>query len=310
MKPKRKTKPRTKVAAPRGRARRGASTTDPDLTLELVVLAPGIPITVCQDLRKAHGVALDTSGGLDAVPGEIVTVRVTDVRKEDRLHVVVGSVEAVRLDVAALGLVPLRLEDAGEFDPAHHDWGAPPAPWERAIIDAGRRPSVELENVVPGEDPALGDGPIVAAVELFQRGDAAAADEALLHLLIDDLRCLDAHAHLGNFLFSSDEHNPAVARHLVELALRHYRVGVAIGDLSLGPAFRGALTWLHLENRPYLRCLHGVGLCAWRLGRTSEALAVFERMLWLNPNDNQGARFLLDDVRAGRTWFETGGSED
>jgi hypothetical protein len=29
---------------------------------------------------------------------------------------------------------------------------------------------------------------------------------------------------------------------------------------------------------------------------------VFERILSLNPNDNQGVRFCWEDVRKGRTW--------
>jgi cytochrome c-type biogenesis protein CcmH/NrfG len=43
-------------------------------------------------------------------------------------------------------------------------------------------------------------------------------------------------------------------------------------------------------------------LALWRAGRFDEALAVFERMLWLNPTDNQGVRFVLDEVRAGAPW--------
>jgi hypothetical protein len=58
------------------------------------------------------------------------------------------------------------------------------------------------------------------------------------------------------------------------------------------------------DNRPFLRCLHGQGLCLWRLGQTHAALAVFERMLWLNPSDNQGVRLLIDDVRSGGSWEE------
>ena len=45
-----------------------------------------------------------------------------------------------------------------------------------------------------------------------------------------------------------------------------------------------------------------VGLCLWRLGRFEEAQGVFDRMLWLNPSDNQGVRFLVGDVRARRRW--------
>ena len=48
--------------------------------------------------------------------------------------------------------------------------------------------------------------------------------------------------------------------------------------------------------------MHGFGLCLWRLGREDEAVALFERMLWLNPTDNQGGRFLLFEVRAGERW--------
>jgi hypothetical protein len=62
------------------------------------------------------------------------------------------------------------------------------------------------------------------------------------------------------------------------------------------------LRWSVLENRPFLRCLHGVGICLWRLGRFEETAAIFERMLWLNPMDNQGARFMIDAVRAKQPW--------
>ena len=34
------------------------------------------------------------------------------------------------------------------------------------------------------------------------------------------------------------------------------------------------------------------------------AQAVFEKMLWMNPTDNQGARFLLAALKAGRSWEE------
>jgi len=46
--------------------------------------------------------------------------------------------------------------------------------------------------------------------------------------------------------------------------------------------------------------MHGYGLCLWRLGRFDEAERVFNRMLWLNPTDNQGVRFLFTDVKAGK----------
>ncbi|MCG2817880.1 MAG: tetratricopeptide repeat protein [Actinomycetia bacterium] len=54
------------------------------------------------------------------------------------------------------------------------------------------------------------------------------------------------------------------------------------------------------QYRPFPRCMHGYGLCLWRLGRFDEAERVFNRMLWLNPTDNQGVRFLFTDVKAGK----------
>ena len=107
-----------------------------------------------------------------------------------------------------------------------------------------------------------------------------------------DLRCLDAHAHLGNMAFAG----------LPKDAIRHYEAGFRIGELSLGGAFDGLLPWGLIDNRPFLRCMHGYGLCLWRLGKLKDALQIFERMLWLNPSDNQGVRFLIDLVRAKEQW--------
>jgi tetratricopeptide (TPR) repeat protein len=121
-----------------------------------------------------------------------------------------------------------------------------------------------------------------------------AACKILMGLCEADLRCLDAHAHLGSFVF---EHRP-------KDALRHYEVGVRIGEMSLPPDFNGLLPWGHIDNRPFLRCLHGYGLCLWRLSRFEEAERVFDRMLWLNPTDNQGVRFLTAEVRARTAWAD------
>ncbi|HSF18295.1 MAG TPA: tetratricopeptide repeat protein [Vicinamibacteria bacterium] len=47
------------------------------------------------------------------------------------------------------------------------------------------------------------------------------------------------------------------------------------------------------------------GLCLWRLGRTSEAAALFERMLGLSPSEHQGICFLLAEVKAGKSWKDS-----
>lgn len=99
--------------------------------------------------------------------------------------------------------------------------------------------------------------------------------------------------------------SPAIAGSAVRFVnrgRRHYRVGVAIGDLALGEDFHDQLPWGLIDNRPYLRCLHGLGVAAWRSEDFNGAIDAFRRLLLLNPVDNQGVRFLWDEVRAGVPW--------
>ncbi len=155
-----------------------------------------------------------------------------------------------------------------------------------------------MEQVLPGTDPRDPDrDPIIESTELRDGGDIAGARRILQGLLEADLRCLDAHAHLAHLVF---DHGPAEA-------LRHFEVGVRIGELSLPEGFEGVLRWACVDNRPFFRCLHGYGLCLWRLDRRDVASRVFERMLWMNPSDNQGIRSLLPPVRAGERWESDGG---
>ncbi len=62
------------------------------------------------------------------------------------------------------------------------------------------------------------------------------------------------------------------------------------------------LNWGILENRQYLRSINGFGLTLWRERKDSEALEMFKLLLKLNPNDNQGARYLVADIYAGIKW--------
>ncbi len=55
---------------------------------------------------------------------------------------------------------------------------------------------------------------------------------------------------------------------------------------------RDRVAWGFMENRPFLRLYQGHGLACLRLGQAREALEVFENLLRMNPNDNQGNRAL------------------
>ena len=282
------------------RHRRQHKATDDDLDLskpvELVALSVKQRAVRCRLLGSDRGITLRASRLWDVVPGAIVTVKP---RKQWRCAghpYLSGEIQSTRIDVKALDLVPLGLEDMGMWYPQEEYWGEEDEPieeWAKPIIARGPRPKFEMEQVLPGEDPDdPSSDPITRSTDLKDAGERAEAAKILMELCRADLRCLDAHSHLGNLVF---EHRP-------QDAIRHYEVGLRIGELSLGDDFNGVLPWGHIDNRPFLRCMHGYGFCLWRLGRFDEAERIFHRMLWLNPSDNQGVRFLIDEVKARTAW--------
>jgi hypothetical protein len=269
---------------------------DLDLTrdVELVAVAVKGNAVSCRIPGKGRVITLRPAGLWDVVPGEIIIVAPRKQWRYGGHPYLSGEIKAWRLDIPALGLTPLKLQERGMWDPKDHYWGEPDEPieeWAKPIMGRGPRPEYEMEQVLPGEDSEGPDtDPILDAVDLKEAGDFRGAQRMLMSLLTADLRCLDAHAHLGNFAFD----------HFPEKAIRHYEVGVRIGELSLGERFNGVLHWGDIDNRPFLRCMHGYGLCLSRLGRVEEAKDVFTRMLWLNPTDNQGVRSLLGESKRRR----------
>src|SRR5215210_186105 len=75
-----------------------------------------------------------------------------------------------------------------------------------------------------------------------------------------------------------------------------YEKGVEAGERALGPELfedgEGHF-WGILETRPYMRARHGLAGCMWALGEREKAIEHYTDMLRLNPNDNQGIRYLL-----------------
>ncbi len=124
--------------------------------------------------------------------------------------------------------------------------------------------------------------------------------------------CADAYVLLAQEAARSEEE-----------AIRLWREGVAAGERALGPqAFKDdvGMFWGLLETRPYMRARAGLAMALWEAGQADEAVDHAQAMLDLNPNDNQGGRYLLltwllglgRDDEAGRLlrrYKDDGGSE-
>lgn len=249
--------------------------------VDLVVLACKSNALRCRLLGSAREVTLRTAVR-DEIHGSIITVTPKKQWTHARHPYLSGDVSAVRIDASVLGLVPLAL---------HRE----DAPYDAAGRDAAGdgRPVYRLAPVAPASDDPAADL-LLEAQDCIDARAYAEADELLHKVLALDLRHLDAHALLG-------ERN--VSR-WPPLALHHFELGVAIGSLTVGEGFDGALPWGLVDNRPILRCLHGLSRALLRCDRREDAAAVLRRLLRLDPTDPLDAGVSLTAIEAGKTWRE------
>ena len=87
------------------------------------------------------------------------------------------------------------------------------------------------------------------------------------------------------------------SRATAEDAFPEWEQGVAAGTRVLGGAealdgYAGHC-WGMLKTRPYMRARLGLAQCLWSLRRQEEAVGHCRELLRLNPNDNQGVRYVL-----------------
>lgn len=137
-----------------------------------------------------------------------------------------------------------------------------------------------LEPDTPPRD--LAQGIVYDAWELAHAYDRLAWARLALSISPD---CADAYGILAEDGAASLEE---------EISL--YEAGVAAGErvlASLDPAEYAGMYWGVLATRPYMRARLGLALALWKAGRRDEALGHLRGLLELNPNDNQGVRFVL-----------------
>jgi tetratricopeptide (TPR) repeat protein len=144
-----------------------------------------------------------------------------------------------------------------------------------------------LQKLMASEGPEdeLGEARAQALELAFDATEASSKTEArkLAHKALRlDADCVDALVLLADL----EAHSPQEKIALLQKA-------VAAGERTLGEEFiqenRGHF-WLHLDTRPYMRALAQLAYLFTAEQQMPEAIVVYEKMLELNPNDNQGVR--------------------
>jgi tetratricopeptide (TPR) repeat protein len=138
----------------------------------------------------------------------------------------------------------------------------------------------------PRLDPEVEDDFRIAQ-ELHEVGDLHRADREYREIIRRYPEYIDAHNHLALLQEVRGQH---------EAAFRRWKLAVEIGFSRLPPGFefgRDHIPWYVLDNRPFLRAFHSLGLRYFSRGRLRDGIAAFENTIDLNPDDNLGARMLL-----------------
>lgn len=280
--------------------------------VELIAVAVMRSNIRCLRLPQRELVVFRSKKGVyDTAEGEILKVVPAREWRYKTANYISGTVIDAYIDGSVLAPVPLELYLRGIWDPGDEFAGTwdinenhklPPTllSWVEAILKVGKRPVFEMEQVIPGFDPDDEEDPITIAAEHGRAGDLDTAFEMLHDCLEGDLRCIDAYAHLGLYYMGDARSEWSVRR-----AIKCYQAGVQVGERSLPPGFDGLLPWDWIDNRPFLRALHGLGLCQWRLGDFTATRETFRRIFVLDPEDSMGIRFLLKDVEEGRNYLES-----
>ena len=133
------------------------------------------------------------------------------------------------------------------------------------------------------------------AMDTYDAGHLEHAEILLLTILAECPNHIDSIHHLS--LIYGEQGREIEAYVFCQAA-------VSIGLQAIPGQFEWSnskLKWSWHENRPFMRAYDNLGL--WHLNkcRYDDAIEIFERLLSINPTDNQGIRYLLPIC-----WFEKG----
>ena len=129
----------------------------------------------------------------------------------------------------------------------------------------------------------------------LQGGKLSEAEESFLGVLVTVPDHVDALNGLGTVYFDGKRLDEAQSCHEKALAqaLTFYK-----GKMP------DHVDWDAPHDRGLLRALHGLALVSYRRGDAKDAEKRFSQLVKLNPRDNTGAKFLLADIKKGRTRWD------
>lgn len=96
-----------------------------------------------------------------------------------------------------------------------------------------------------------------------------------------DPDCIEAYEYLGSL------------EPIIETAILYYKNGIEIAKRIYEKThFKDGIGnfWLIHETRPFMRCMQALADCWRHMGRFHDAISIYEEMIRLNPNDNQGVK--------------------
>lgn len=141
----------------------------------------------------------------------------------------------------------------------------------------------EMANAWKQDDPKWRAQEL--AYDALEMDDFVEALRLVNEALTLDKDCTDAQRLMVSLLPVELENRIELMREVVETAER-----------NLGEIFFTKNTghfWGAVSTRPYMRAKQNLGELLVEIGNLADAIAIFERMLELNPNDNQGMRYPL-----------------
>ncbi len=112
------------------------------------------------------------------------------------------------------------------------------------------------------------------------------AEQGYRRLIKEYPEFIDAYHHLAVLLHSTDRASEAA-----DFWTEAVNMGINCTPASFLPS-QDLIEWAFLDNRPFLRAYHSLGMVFLHDGAAEDALDIFTNILSLNPGDNQGIRSL------------------